>query len=417
MKQIFTRAAARFLLMIFILTAVTSCAQNEISKLPPVSFETSPEETAATVQTPTEATDTTAASFETEITPDPGSSDKTPPFIAGNDVQFEIGSEINYASLIFYSDDQTDEPRLKIDSSAVNPDVDGVYPVHYTVYDDAGNSASLTIKITIKDSIPPTITGEDFSIKVGGTVSYKNKVTVSDNHDPAPVLTIDNSTVDLDKPGVYSIIYTATDASGNRTVLTLKLTVKGEGGSEEPEDKEQYVREKSREILAEITTPDMNDLQVAYAIYYWTKHKISYSGSSTKDNYITGAYEGFKNRSGDCYTYYAVSKALLVTAGIQNVDMVKERINTKQARHYWLLVNVGDGWYHFDSTPYVYKESNFFMVTDAELKKWDDKYYRYCHNFLDENLPERATESIQHLINYHASTLTLPDEGTSTGEE
>lgn len=424
MKRIFTRAAARFLLMIFILTAVVSCSRNGVSLLPSPGSDPSPETSAATTgQAPTEFSEKThdvsaVPSVESGETPS-SAVDNIPPFLVGNDVQIEIGTEINYAALVFFSDDRTDEPRLEIDSSAVNPDADGVYPVHYTVYDDAGNTASLTINVTVKDTIPPTIKGEDFSVKAGGTVSYKNKVTVTDNHDPSPVLTIDNSTVDLDKPGTYAIIYTATDASGNRTVLTLKLKVLGADDlpDDTPEAKEQYVREKSREILAEITTPDMNDLQVAYAIYHWTKHKISYSGSSTKEGYVIGAYEGFKTRAGDCYTYYAVAKALLVSAGIQNVDMVKERINTKQARHYWLLVNVGDGWYHFDSTPYVFKESNFFMVTDTELKNWDDKYYRYCHNFLDENLPERATASIQYLINYHASTLTLPDQGSTGAEE
>ena len=415
MKKFFPRGIAHFLIFVFLLLAVassSSCAQNTNPTLKPLPTLTSPDED-QTFSGQASASDPEATTpDETPFTPVPGSNDKTPPFLAGNDVQFEIGSEIDYASLVFVSDDQTEEPRLVIDASAVNPDADGVYPVHYTAYDEAGNKTTLTIQITIKDTVPPTITGEDFSVKVGGSVSYKSKVTVSDNHDPSPTLTIDNSTVDLDKPGVYSIIYTATDASGNRAVLTLKLTVKGADDIDvdTPEGRKQYVIEKSREILAEITTPDMNEMQVAYAIYHWTKHKISYSSHSNKDDYITGAYEGFKTRTGDCYTYYATSKALLEAAGIDNVDMVKERTSSKQARHYWLLINVGSGWYHFDSTPYIYKESNFFMVTDAELKKWDDKYYRYCHNFKDEGLPERATESVQALVNYHSSTLKLPEE-------
>lgn len=252
------------------------------------------------------------------------------------------------------------------------------------------------------DVTPPTVSGQDFEVEQGSSVSYKKHITVSDDRDGAPTIKIDNSAVDLDTPGVYPVTYKVTDDAGNTATLTLNLTVKKKinaGATEE------YVLSEAQKILDEITDDSMSDLQVAYTIYRWTKYNIGYSDTSDKTNWLVGAYDGFRTRRGDCYTYFAVSKALLTAAGIDNVDMIKHRTSEKASRHYWSLVNVGDGWYHFDSTPYVYKESNFFMLTDAEISKWDNKYYKNAHAFLEEGLPERSDKSIQDRVNYSSANL------------
>lgn len=264
-------------------------------------------------------------------------------------------------------------------------------------------TATTTTPVTdspILDETPPTVTGEDFEITQGESVSYRNQITISDDLDSNPTISIDNSAVDLDTPGIYPVTYTVSDKAGNQTVLVLQLTVKKKIPPEE-----EAVLAEAQTILSSITDDSMSDLQMAYTIYRWTKYNIGYVDSSDKTSWVIGAQDGFKTRRGDCYTYYAVAKALLTAAGIDNVDMVKYRTSEKQSRHYWLLVNVGDGWYHFDATPYVYKNSNFFMVTDQELSAWDAKYYKGAHNFIDEGLPARATESIQDRVNYSSSKL------------
>lgn len=263
-------------------------------------------------------------------------------------------------------------------------------------------TAPVTTDPLPKDTTPPLVTGEDFELIMGNSVSYRSKITVTDDTDSNPTISIDNSAVDLDTEGVYPIVYTVTDASGNSTVFTLHMTVIKELTAAPTE---QYVLHQANEILSDIVDDSMSDLQVAYTIYRWTKNNIAYYDSSDKTDWLVGAYDGFRKRRGDCYTYYAVSKALLTAAGIDNVDMIKHRTSDKQSRHYWLLVNVGEGWYHFDTTRYSFKNDNFFMVTDAELAAWDAKYYKGAHNFIDEGLPERATESIQDRVNYNSATL------------
>ena len=334
---------------------------------------------------------------------------KGPEITGPNEIEVPVGGEIDYASLVKVSDKTGEAPALSVDFSAVDLQTPGRYEVIYAATDLEGNTTRYTLTVIVKDVTPPVISGSNFAILAGSSVSYKKQVTVEDDCDPDPTISVDNSAVDLDTPGTYPVIYTATDASGNTAQLTLKLTVLANDGSNEEEflKMQAYVKEQAQNTLASIIDDSMNSLQQAYAIYYWTKNHIAYSGSSTKTNYIVGAYEGFKNKKGDCYTYFAVSKALLEEAGIDNIDMVKERTSETQARHYWSLVNVGDGWYHFDTTRFSFKESNFFMVTDAELKTWDAKYYQGAHNYLPNGLPEMATKSIQHLINYSSSKLTL----------
>lgn len=66
-----------------------------------------------------------------------------------------LGDSIAYKSFIIFSDDQATEAELskslKVDRSDVDTSAPGVYPVTYTVTDNAGNKASLTIQLTIME--------------------------------------------------------------------------------------------------------------------------------------------------------------------------------------------------------------------------------------------------------------------------
>lgn len=150
------------------------------------------------------------------------------------------------------------------------------------------------------------------------------------------------------------------------------------------------------EILAEITTEGMTDMEVAFAIYRWTGSNIAYVGSSDKTDWGAAAYRGFTERIGDCYTYFAVAKALFIAAGIENMDVVK--CNHGGSSHYWSLINLGDGWYHVDCTPRR-SPGRFFMNTDAELESYSQANNN-SHIFEGSLYPRRATKSVQHLIDY-----------------
>lgn len=216
--------------------------------------------------------------------------------------------------------------------------------------------------------------------------------------DQNPTLDIDNSKVNLNKAGTYEVVYTATDSAGNTLSASSKITIK-----EKPKgyvDKED-VYALAKKVVDQIINDSMTDMEKAFAIYRWTKTNIGYTGTSNKDSWTIGAYQAFTKKSGDCFNYYAAAKAMLDVCGIQNVDIVKS--DTSHSAHYWSLINLGDGWYHFDATPRK-GGGNFFMLTDAELAAYSTKH-KNSHIFDSSLYPERATVSVQDKINYAKGTI------------
>lgn len=282
------------------------------------------------------------------------------------------------------------------------PDVSqgGTVTARVKLTDAYGNSSVLEVALTITaDTEPPVIEGAaDKEIYLGNSIAYKEGITVTDNETAKPKLTVDNSLVDTTTAGTYPVTYTATDDAGNVTSVTVNLTIK-----EKPKDyvDEAMVYEKAQEVLDKITTPEMSDMEVAFAIYKWTKSSISYTGSSDKSSWVKAAYQAFTKQSGDCYNYFAAAKALYNLAGIDNIDVIKS--DTSHSSHFWSLINLGDGWYHVDCTPRR-KVGYFFMNTDAELEEYSKKN-KNSHIFDSDAYPERATESVQDLIDYKAGKV------------
>lgn len=150
--------------------------------------------------------------------------------------------------------------------------------------------------------------------------------------------------------------------------------------------------EKVEEVLADLVTDDMSQLEQAKAVYDYTRTHIAYTGDSDKSDWEMGAYVGLTAKRGDCFTYYAVSRALLTYLGIENIKV--ERVGGI-SDHYWLLVNTGDGWYHFDSTPRSSKMPAFdsFMFTDEDAAEYTEATGEREYYAFDGSLyPERATE-------------------------
>lgn len=278
------------------------------------------------------------------------------------------------------------------------PDVStgGTKDVVIILKDSFGNETEVTSKITVlTDEEPPVIEGaKNIEIFLGDTVSYRSGITVKDNEDPNPTLSIDNSKVKLDEVGTYEVTYSATDASGNTSSVTITLTIKKKPSNVIDEDK---VLELAQDILKNITKESMSKREIAFAIYKWTYSNIMYTDSSDKSSWVKGAYQAFTKKTGDCFTYYAAAKALYEAAGIDNVDIVKS--DTSHSRHYWSLINLGDGWYHVDCTPRKGTGDLFFMVTDEELLEYSKKHSN-SHIFDTSAYPERATKSIQKEIDY-----------------
>ena len=256
----------------------------------------------------------------------------------------------------------------------------GQQEVVLTFTDEGGNVAEYPVTLSLEaDTVGPIINASDITVKVGKNISYKKSISMTDNCDAAEdlELKIDSAEVNLKAVGDYKVYCTATDTSGNKTekVITVHVVPEKVLTYEQAE-----IDQMADAVLAKILTPDMTPDQKCRAIHDWVKKNVSYINNSEKGNWLRGAYEGFKLHKGDCYVYYATSRALLTRAGIANMEIKKEKEAwTSQSNHYWNLVNLGSGWYHFDTTPRKDK-TVFYMWTDAQMKEYSDTH-KGSHNF------------------------------------
>lgn len=249
---------------------------------------------------------------------------------------------------------------------------EGEQQVTIRVTDAGGNETVKEANITIsQDTEAPVIQGvNDIYAVIGGTVSYKNGVKVTDNCPQGLDLKIDNSCVNLNVAGTYPVIYTAKDYAGNEITATANVIVKEQKYSEEE------VNALADKVLAKIIKEGMTPYEKAEAIYYYIRRNVGYISHSDKGNWVQGAYEGLVDKQGDCYVFACTAKVLLTRAGITNMDI--EKIPAK-TRHYWNLVDIGDGWYHFDTTPRK-DGAVFFMWNDADLMAYSVKN-KDSHNY------------------------------------
>ncbi len=235
--------------------------------------------------------------------------------------------------------------------------------------DAAGNfTSSSTSMYVIKDTEKPVIHGvKSLVYSIGETVSYRSGVYATDNCDGEVNVTVDASGVNTNIPGVYNVIYSASDSSGNTATVTARVTI----GS----ISRQAVDELADKILAKIVTDSMTQREKAEAIYNWCSVNIRYSSATS---YLMGyfnqaAYTGLTRYYGNCYTYYAVSSALLTRVGIENIEIHR---NDPARPHYWNLVKMDGEWYHFDTCPQPAPHKlKVFLLTDSEVRAFPLDYY------------------------------------------
>mgnify|MGYP002510958815 CR=1 FL=1 len=258
----------------------------------------------------------------------------------------------------------------------------GVSTVYLEVQDEGGNVTTAQARLeVIYDTQPPVIHGvTELTMTAGGSVSYKKGVTVTDDHDQDVKLSIDTSAVDTSRAGDYPVIYTAVDNAGNSTSVSTILHVMPVTLDTVTEE---VINAEADKLLATILKESMSQYEQARAIYDWCHSKIAYSDGTPKTDWVQGAYRGIVDRKGDCYVYAATAKCLLTRAGITNMDI--EKIPAK-SMHYWNLIDIGEGWHHFDTCRRK-DGSTFFYKTDAELMEYSNSHDK-SHNYDRSLYPE-----------------------------
>ena len=259
------------------------------------------------------------------------------------------------------------------------------------VYD--ADKSSYTLKWGTKDTKPPVITG---LVKGKSGTGYndiyrvyysdrKNRykfdqfVTAVDDRDGKVKVKADTSKINWGKSGVYKLWFTAVDRAGNKAESWAKVRVYTPGSAESAAD----------QVLRSITRESWSDEKKARAIYRFIRGKCSYVNHTIPTDWRVAGLKGLRYRSGDCYSYYAMSRLLLTRAGLTNV-LVKRYPVPKGQPHYWSLVYVRGGWYHFDTTP-RHRNANFCLWTDAQMWSYSSGYvFQFRRNYF----PARATKKL-----------------------
>ncbi len=253
----------------------------------------------------------------------------------------------------------------------------GNYDLILLVTYPGGEETEHRVHLTmIEDTEPPVITGaKDLSAYIGEGIAYKNGVQISDNCDGELTLSVDSSNVKPNEEGRYSVVYTATDASGNTSHVEVTLYLYKEAITVD------MLYELIDPLIASHISTDQSLEKQARDVYSYVKGKIAYDAYSDKNDWIRAAYEGLKNGKGDCFTYFAISKAFFERMGIQNMD-VQRTPGIVDERHYWNYINIGSAenplWYHFDACRLRGMTDSTCLLTDRQVQA-------YTNQRVDEN--------------------------------
>lgn len=224
------------------------------------------------------------------------------------------------------------------------------------------------------DREAPVLSGiHDFTVYQGEAVSYLAGITATDDTDQDPAITVDSSAVDLSRPGTYSVVYTATDASGNMCQATATVVVlEKEAGFVDMDTINRAADAKLAQIIRENATIR----QQVHDIYAWARLNLRYGGHSDRTDWHQTAYKMLTEGKGDCFGYFAVTKLLFERLDIPNIDVRKVKNSTDDSNHFWSLVSLdgGETWYHFDATPRYGDGDDFCLVTDAFLDAYSDAH-------------------------------------------
>ncbi len=246
-------------------------------------------------------------------------------------------------------------------------------------------------------------------VYLGGTVAWKNQIEVTGNGGTYTVK-VNNSNVNLNKEGTYTVLYTVTDAS-NKTAK-LKATVKVYKTTYSKDDLMTVIGKKVNELGITSSMSKSEQVRKVYE-YAHNASNIALVGESNivninradwNEDWIDEAMLTFNSKQGDCYSYYSVSKAFFEYLGIENIGIQRDNSNipSSEGTHFWLMVNVGTDtdakWYYYDATRLGGKfsdgSSNACLITLAKLQSYKpskDLGFDF-YEFNPENYPTAEKE-------------------------
>ncbi|MGY1465348.1 adhesin (plasmid) [Bacillus toyonensis] len=166
---------------------------------------------------------------------------EAPVITAKQSVAVHVGDSLNAGDLVEVKDNKDPNPVVTV--GAYDTSKPGTISVQVTATDNGGNSSTATVTVNVvekeeeKDTEAPVITAKQgVTVHVGDKLSPGSLVSVKDNKDPNPVVTV--GAYDTSKPGAISVQVTATDKAGNSSTETVNVVVlEKEKPEQKPEQK------------------------------------------------------------------------------------------------------------------------------------------------------------------------------------
>ncbi|MDO4621035.1 MAG: DUF5011 domain-containing protein [Lachnospiraceae bacterium] len=157
--------------------------------------------------------------------------DTVPPVLTviADDYLIGEGDTVHVEDLVTQASDLS-EVTISFDDGTTEKTFDkaGSYQLRILAEDESGNAVSADASVIVKaaDNTPPEISGaDDVVIQTGTAFDLMSGVTVTDNSDEQPSVTVDTENIDTSAPAVYNITYTASDELGNTTAVQRKVRV------------------------------------------------------------------------------------------------------------------------------------------------------------------------------------------------
>ena len=292
--------------------------------------------------------------------------------------------------------------------NGVNPTELGDYEIQLELADSYGNKKNYkTVMTLVVDTEAPVITGPvSITGYVGEAVAYRKAVEVTDNCFGEVDVTVDNSAVDTSKAGSYRVKYTATDKAGNTSTLDVTVNIFSEKVTREMLmskiealsatlgiTKSMSREEQVKKIYAYVNSPALSASQA----------NIRFTNESNTDrtDWMREAYLTLQKGEGDCYSYFAVSKAFFEYFGIENLDIERSKgVTTQSGTHFWSMVNIGTEkaphWYYYDATRLAksHKMGSGCLFTEEQLEDYNTNVNRGFLTFDHTGYPETETKKI-----------------------
>lgn len=288
----------------------------------------------------------------------------------------------------------------------------GTVNVNIVLTDAFGNSTIYSSYFTVAtDTESPVIVSAPDTLEAdaGGNVIWRASVEATDDSGQVE-LSLDASGANLDLPGKYTVYIVAKDGAGNETRKAVTLTVHDAGVTEDMLNSVIAKIEKDLLITSKMTAEEK-----AYAVFRYVYDNMKYSNTSKHIDWRKEAYEALNGAyTGDCFTYCAVSYALLRYLGF-DAHIVERSESAKiegTGTHFWVLVNIGSksepAWYHFDATP---QRSPYnlptYLMTNSQLEaytRWRNADYK-LENYYTYDVEKFPEVSKRPLVN-----LEIPSE-------